>query len=106
MTDAIICFTTVNKAKEAKRLASKLVSEKLAAYVQIIPKATSIYEWDGALREDQEWLLIIKTVSEKLTLLKEFIVRNHHYEVPELVAIAISDGLPSYLEWLRETVSV
>lgn len=101
-TDAVVCFTTTNKSKEARKLAGALIKEKLAGCVQIIPKITSVYEWDGAIHEDQEWLLIIKTMAGNLEPLKAFIAKHHSYEVPELVVLDIIDGLPSYLDWLYE----
>ena len=102
MTDAVICFTTTNQEKEAKAIAQDLVRERLAACVQLVPKITSYYMWDGAPQEDQEILLIIKTHGERLEELKEYISAHHSYEVPELVVLDVTDGLPEYLEWLEQ----
>lgn len=99
---ALVCLTTVSKEKEAKKLARELIKERLAACVQAIPKVTSFYEWDGELQSDAEILLIIKTSEEQIEPLKQFIAEHHSYEVPELVAIGITDGLPAYLEWLMQ----
>ena len=105
MTDVVISYTTINTEKDARKLAAQLVEEKLAACVNIIPKIRSIYEWDGEIHDEQEFLLIIKSPREKLDLVKGFIDKRHSYEVPELVTVDVIDGLSDYLQWVEDVTS-
>ena len=102
MTDAVICFTTTNSEKEAKKLARAIVGDKLAACVNLLPKIRSFYEWDGAIRDETEYLLIIKTTGSKVSSLSDFINHTHSYECPEFIALDIADGLPAYLQWIDD----
>ena len=98
----LVVLTTTPNGEEAEKLACKLVEEKLAACVQIIPQMTSVYFWEGEVRNEREHLLLIKTLPEKWDELCEFINSNHSYDVPEIVAIPaerVSDG---YANWLAD----
>jgi periplasmic divalent cation tolerance protein len=98
----IIVFTTTPKAKEAESLAEKIVAEKLAACVQVLPAMKSFYFWESAVRKDTEHLLLIKTLDEKFDNLKAFIHSNHSYDVPEIIAVKAENVSESYLGWLTE----
>ncbi|MBI4211524.1 MAG: divalent-cation tolerance protein CutA [Deltaproteobacteria bacterium] len=104
MNSMRVCLTTFQKTKEAKTLASRMLGERLAACVQMVPKITSMYEWDGAIQTDEECLMIIKTTADKIEGLKSFIAKYHTYEVPELICLKVEDGLPAYLNWVSTTV--
>ncbi len=97
----IVLSTTPNK-EEAERLAEKIVEARLAACVQILPKVTSIYSWEGEIRKDDECLLIIKSLPERYPELESFISGNHSYDVPEIVAIDAEHTSASYHLWLVE----
>lgn len=104
MTDKIVAFSTAPSQEEAARIARHLVDRRAAACVTVVPGVTSVYRWQGAVEENSEWLLIIKTRRECLDRLRQELATVHSYQVPELVALAIVDGLPDYLDWLdRET---
>ena len=105
MTDIVISYTTTNTEKDARKLAAQLVEEKLAACVNILPKIRSIYEWDGEIHDEQEFMLIIKSPREKLDLVKGFIDKRHSYEVPEFISVDVIDGLPDYLQWVEDVTS-
>jgi len=105
MSDLIIAFVTTNTEKEALFLAQKLVEEKLAACVNIVNGIRSVYEWEGEIHDDQEHLLIIKSLKSKTGKLKDFIEKHHSYEVPEFVAIELDDALPDYLQWVRDVTT-
>jgi periplasmic divalent cation tolerance protein len=74
--------------------------------VNRLPGVASTYRWRGEIHEDAEVLLVIKTTRERFDALRERLVELHPYELPELVAIEIAEGLPAYLDWLaRETTA-
>jgi periplasmic divalent cation tolerance protein len=83
----------------ADRLARALVEHKLAACVQVSP-IKSFYEWKGEICRDDERLLIIKSKTVLYHDLEEFIVKNHPYEIPEIIMVPISRGLGKYFTWI------
>lgn len=97
----LIVLTTLSGRGEAESLARRVVEEKLAVCVQILPGVTSIYFWEGEIQKDEEYLLLIKTVPEKYDELEAHIRENHSYEVPEIVAIESANVSPKYREWLE-----
>lgn len=99
-----VVLTTAGTEEEAHRLAEGLVSRKLAACVQAMP-ITSTYIWQGQLRRDPEWLLLIKTTSARYDEVESFIREHHSYEVPEIVLVPILQGLGAYLAWVQESVT-
>ncbi len=102
MADLIVAFVTTNTEKEATSIAQKLVEEKLAACVNILPNIRSVYEWEGEIHDEQEHLLVIKSLKSKTDKLKEFIEKHHSYEVPEFMVVDINDALPDYLQWVKD----
>lgn len=101
----IIILTTTPDTQEAERLARLIVGEKLAACVQILPKITSVYFWEGKVQTESEHLLLIKTLEEKFDALSSFIRQHHSYEVPEIVAIDAGKVSEDYLKWLQGYLS-
>jgi periplasmic divalent cation tolerance protein len=99
-----LVLTTVKNRAEAKRLGEKLVSEKLAACVSVLPNVSSTYRWRGKLERARETLMLIKTSSEKLDLLIPRIKELHSYEVPEILVVSIERGSHEYLKWLDESL--
>lgn len=95
-----VLFVTVPDAKLADAIASGLVERKFAACVNIIPGVTSVYRWKGKLHKDPEVLLAIKTRAGALNEVTQFIKEKHTAEVPEIISLPITEGSPSYLEWL------
>lgn len=100
----MLVFTTVKNQAEARRLAEKLVSEKLAACVSVIPNVTSVYRWRGRIERAKEAMLVAKTSAKKLDRLIRRIKELHGYEVPEILALRVERGLPEYLKWLEESL--
>lgn len=105
MSDLKIAFVTTNNKKEADSLAEKIVSERLAACVNIISNVNSVYEWDGELHNDPEYLLIIKTPYSHVKELKKFIDKHHSYEVPEFIVLDVVDALPDYVRWVYDVTT-
>lgn len=99
-----VVLTTVKNRVEAKRLAERLVSEKLAACVSTVPNVTSVYRWRGKVERAREVLVVVKTSMKKLDRLISRIKELHSYEVPEILALRIERGLPEYLKWLGKSL--
>ena len=97
----LVVFTTTADFVEGEKLAGSLVDAKLAACVQILPKMTSVYCWDGKIQKEDEYLLLIKTSHEKYDDVEAVINENHSYDVPEIVAIESADVSDKYRTWLE-----
>jgi periplasmic divalent cation tolerance protein len=97
-------MTTLPDEEQAKALARILVTRKLAACINILPKMTSIYEWQGKLEQGEEHLLIIKTEQNRLAELQETIKEAHPYELPEIIVVPIVGGYEPYLNWISNSV--
>jgi periplasmic divalent cation tolerance protein len=95
-----VLFVTVPDAKLAEAIARGLVERKLAACVNIIPGVSSVYRWEDKLHQDPEILLAIKTRAGVLNEVTQFIKEKHTAKVPEIISLPITEGNPSYLEWL------
>lgn len=100
MTDKIAVLCAAGSKQEARRIARRLVEQRLAACVNLVPGATSVYRWHGAVEESGEWLLLIKSRRGLFEKLRAEIERSHSYEVPEVVALPIVDGSEAYLNWM------
>lgn len=100
-TEFCVLLTTTSSQAEADRLAGGLVSERLAACVQIV-EINSHYIWEGMAQKEPEYLLLIKTRKEVYERIEAFIRREHSYQVPELIRIPVEAGLGPYLDWVRE----
>ncbi|MFA6988845.1 MAG: divalent-cation tolerance protein CutA [Candidatus Gastranaerophilaceae bacterium] len=100
MTYGVI-LSTISNINQAKKIAKKLVEEKFAACVNIVPKIISVYSWQNELCEDEEVLMIIKTRQELFEQTKNCILSNHPYAVPEIIMLPVINGLESYLNWIK-----
>jgi periplasmic divalent cation tolerance protein len=99
--DYQLVLTTCPDMDTAERLARALVQERLAACVNILPVAKSIYLWKGQIESAAEQLLIIKSMARAFRAIRKRILELHPYELPEVIAVPIADGLPDYLAWIR-----
>ncbi len=98
-----VVLSTAGSGEEGARIAESLVEHNLCACVNLVPGVRSFYRWEGAIQDDTEVLLIIKTTKEKLPALADYLAEKHSYEVPEVMAIAIDKGNSSYLDWLARS---
>ncbi|HAX61646.1 MAG TPA: hypothetical protein DCX95_03685 [Elusimicrobia bacterium] len=97
-----VVFVTAANLKEAKKIASVVVKERLVACVNIVKKIESIYWWQGKIEKSAEVLLIMKT---KISLAKKLIKKVkslHSYKVPEIIMFPIIAGNPDYLKWMED----
>lgn len=99
-TPYLMCFVTVGDAHTASLIARGLVEGKFAACVNLIPKVSSFYRWQGKVEKSSECLLIIKTRKNLLQDVEQFVKRKHTYTVPEILFLNIDDGNKEYLNWL------
>jgi periplasmic divalent cation tolerance protein len=95
----MLIMTTVDSEEAAATLASVLLERRLAACVQEV-RINSRYRWQGELRCDPEILLLVKTSEPAAAAAMDLIRDIHSYEVPEVIAVPITAGLPAYLAWL------
>lgn len=99
-------FVTCPSEDVAKKLSRAMVEKDLAACVNIIPKVTSVYRWEGKVQEDSETLLMIKTRTEAVSQLIEFVKSNHPYDVPEVISVQLNEGNEAYMQWVRDSVKL
>jgi len=98
--DYCIVLVTIGSQAEAIALGTLLVDQSLAACVNVVP-IQSIYRWNGAVQQDSEWQLIIKTTTQRWQDLQHTVQMQHSYDLPELIAIPIVAGSEGYLSWLK-----
>ncbi len=104
MTDKVIVFVTCESKPRAETIAQTVVAEKLAACVNLLPGIRSCYVWEGKLTWSDEALLLIKTTRGRFGQLRDRIQALHSYETPEIVSVAIDDGLDKYIAWIDSSV--
>jgi len=93
-------LTNLPDAGAARTLADHLVGQRLAACVNILAPCRSVYRWQGRIEDAEEVPLLIKTTTARYAALEAAIRAQHPYELPEIVAVPISHGLPGYLAWV------
>ena len=104
MSELIVVLMTAGSQEEASRIADALVSEMLAACVNVVPGITSVYRWQGEVQHDSEWLLIAKSRRDVLDALVQRVQTLHSYELPEIIALPLVGGSEGYLSWLDAEV--
>jgi periplasmic divalent cation tolerance protein len=102
--DFAVVTTTVDSAESAATIARTLVNGRFAACVQILPLG-SIYRWNEAVEESQEWMLICKIRSADYGAVEAAILDAHHYETPEILAMPILQGFQPYLDWIKASTT-
>lgn len=102
--EPVAASVSVPDEEVASYLAHELVDRRLAACVQVVGPIRSVYRWDGAVEDERELLLIVKTTRDRIEEIEALLRTDHPYEVPELVAVPIVAGGRDYLEWLAASV--
>lgn len=105
MTNKIVVLSSCGSEEEAERLARRLVEERLAACVSVIPRIRSFYRWQGKIEDSPEYLLAVKTSRELFERLRLVLESAHSYELPEVLALPVVEGSPNYLEWLGKELA-
>tara|TARA_B100000686_G_C16553423_1_gene843856 strand:- start:401 stop:727 length:327 start_codon:yes stop_codon:yes gene_type:complete len=108
MNKHCVIFISAGSKEEAEKISQGLVEDKLAFCVSSIPKIKSTYYWEDKIHVDEEFLLIVKTRADHYGAIERWVKKNHSYEVPEIIALPIQQGLPAYLSgidnWLEKKV--
>jgi periplasmic divalent cation tolerance protein len=99
-TECVVVLVTVGSHEEGERIATTVVTEQLAACVNIVGPISSIYRWDHQVQRDEEWLLVMKSRAALFDDLAARVKALHSYQTPEVIAVPIASGSQTYLEWL------
>jgi periplasmic divalent cation tolerance protein len=99
-SDHVIVASTTNNEEAARALAAGAIEAKLGACAQVVGPVTSVFRWEGKVQTEQEWRVEIKTAADRVAALTEHIKAEHSYDVPEIIATAITGGSAEYLSWL------
>jgi periplasmic divalent cation tolerance protein len=100
--EIVLAFSTFPDVETARRIARELVTEKFAACANVIPRIESIYVWQEKLEQGEETLVLFKTSAARSAVFQEKLKSLHPYEVPEIVFVPITAGLPAYLQWVAD----
>ncbi len=100
-----LVLNTCPDEQTAREMAYYLIEQGVAACINIVPQARSIYRWQGRVEEDAEVLLLIKTRGDAYPELERILQSRHPYEVPEIISLPLNGGLSDYLSWLDDSVS-
>jgi periplasmic divalent cation tolerance protein len=103
--DYQLFISTCDSADEARKISRLLLEAKLVACVNILPNIESHYWWQDKITTSQEWLLVMKGPAQNFTAIEGLLQQNHSYDVPELLAFKVEQGLPEYLQWIDTVTS-
>jgi periplasmic divalent cation tolerance protein len=104
VSDVRVALMSAPDEETAGRIVRILVEERLAACGNIVAGARSIYRWQGAVEEAEEVLVVLKTTQRAAPAMIRRIGETHPYDVPEVLVLDVSAGLPPYMEWVRGCV--
>ena len=97
--DYVCVYVTTPNVTVARKIAVSVLSERLVACANLLPKIESHYWWKGQLESSTEVLILFKTTKKKLADLERCVVKNHPYDTPEFIAVELSHGTEKYLSW-------
>jgi len=102
----IVVFITTTDKEEAVKIVRCLLNEKLIACANIVGPVSSLFWWEGKIDEASEFLVFMKSRENLFEKLTERVKELHSYQVPEIIALPIEKGLPSYLDWLNTSLQL
>lgn len=100
--EVLVVYCTCPSEATAEMLANAIVKANAAACVNVLPGILSVYQWQGAVCREREFLLMIKTTAAAYQDLELLILRQHPYDVPEILAVRVAAGSSDYLQWVQE----
>ena len=100
--EILLALSTFPDAETARKISNQLVTEKFAACANILPAVESIYRWKEKIESGNETLVLFKLSENRQSAFQEKLCSLHPYEVPEIIFVPISSGLPEYLHWVTE----
>src|SRR5438105_858572 len=98
----LLAFSTFPDAETARRISNQLVTENFAACANILPAIKSIYRWKEKIETGSETLVFFKLSEERQSAFQEKLRSLHPYEVPEIIFVPVSSGLPEYVRWVAD----
>jgi periplasmic divalent cation tolerance protein len=98
--NVVLVITNLPNREVAVRLAEELIGARAVACVNVLAPCLSIYHWQGKTESAEEIPLLIKTTEERYAEVEQLILTNHPYELPEIIRVPITGGLPEYLQWI------
>jgi periplasmic divalent cation tolerance protein len=98
----LLALSTFHDAETARRISNQLVTEKFAACANILPAVESIYRWKEKIETAGEVIVFFKTTQDRQKAFQEKLRSLHPYDVPEIIFMSVTDGLPEYLRWVTE----
>lgn len=105
MKTLLLISTTVEQKEDAERIAALLLEQRLVACAQISAPITSLYRWQGRVTTATEWVLSLKTLPQHYPSVEKLLLREHPYEIPEIIAHEIPLVSDSYSDWVNKEVS-
>ncbi|MEW8691321.1 MAG: divalent-cation tolerance protein CutA [Candidatus Thiodiazotropha endolucinida] len=100
-TPLLLILCTAPDRETALKLSRSLLEQRLAACVNLSPPVTSVYHWQGRLEESEEILLLIKTTKQQYNNVEATLRAQHPYELPEIIAVPVDQGLDDYIDWVE-----
>ncbi len=104
--DVRVVLVTGPDAATMRKIARTLVDERLIACANLLDGATSVYRWEGEVEETSECLAVLKTTDDRVPALERRLGELHPYDLPEFIALPVTDGSEVYLSWVRDSVTV
>ena len=98
----LLAFSTFPDRETAQKISNQLVTEKFVACANILPAIESIYRWRNKIESGSETLVFFKLNEDRQSAFQDKLRSLHPYEVPEIIFLPISAGLPEYLRWVVE----
>jgi len=103
--EAIVVLITVASREEAEKIGRRLVEDRLAACVNVIPQVRSLFTWEGTVSQEDEVLLVVKSRRARFRELASTVKQLHSYTVPEIIALPILEGAAEYLRWITDVTT-